>query len=139
MSGMDSSTHHLKIAVDTTDLERTVDLMQVGSTLAAAGPLPGRPWFTIASLLTTLAFVLTALASAALTVLGALPAGVPEAVGAAITIGAGVAGALALGLGGLGKAIYAYASMQVPAPLPLIEDASGDRLDGGIAPPPPLE
>lgn len=83
--------------------------------------LPGRPLFTIASLVTTAALILTALAAAGLTLAGALPADLANE-GAAIARGAAIAGAVALAAGGLGKSLYAIAKAQATGPLPLIQE-----------------
>ncbi len=91
--------------------------VQVGRT----GVLPGRPLFTIATITTTAALILTAIATAGLAVAGALPADFADQAPQIVKWSA-LAGALSLGLGGLGKSIYAIAAaVDRGNPLPTIQ------------------
>ena len=85
------------------------DITTTNELTAEPAPLlPGRPLMTIATVATTAAFVLTSVAAAGLTIVGALPPGFEE-IGVEVSKWSGVAGAISLGLGGLGKALYGAA------------------------------
>lgn len=103
---MDTSAAKLTVHVDSTETRQALE--EFAGTIEARQLLPGKPLFTIATLLTVLASILTAIVTAGLTLAGALPAGL-EAEGIAIVKATGLIGAIALAGGQLGKALYGIA------------------------------
>lgn len=111
--------------------------------------LPGRPIFTIATILTTISFVLLALVTGVTTTLGLLPADVSPAVVASITQWSIIGGAIAVGLGATAKALYAKAVAErdkyQQIALPMLSEpdelpaAASDRIAFGDPVPPPRE